>query len=206
MSKRKRHKAIEYKVNAPSSNEWALLIGKLMLNYSALELELGRWVVHLSERAVTNAELNKELSRGFTQKHKEVGKLARTRSPSDEWLGRVLDRLKRAKIVADVRDQVAHSPILISWNDSRELGNPDVVIIPPTPRQRRAGGKANLEHQELKGAVDEAVIVVQDLHNLLEQWRRVYKAGNIQLDQSTLTKWQRVRRIGLYFWLRLRGW
>lgn len=204
MSRRSRTRKIEYTINTPQVYEWAVQIGKLMINYSALEAEIDRWLIHLSERAYTDANITEEKSRGFQQKHKEVTKLARRRSPSDEWLEKALDRLQRAKVVAGVRDQVAHAPLFSLVKEPRNSG-PEGSRIPPTPRQRQAGRTAHLEYKGLQVAVDDAVLVVQDLSNLLQQWRNAYMAGNVPLDLATLTFLQRVRRIGIYWWLRVRG-
>lgn len=202
MSKRRRTSKFEHAVDTPPINDWALQIGKLMINYSALEAQIDRWVIHLSERAYTDANVTAERSRGFKQKHKEVTKLARGRSPSDEWLEKALDRLRRAKVIAGVRDQVAHAALYLLF-DGLANSTP-TARIPPSPRQRQAGSTSHLEYRGVQGAVDDAVLVVQDLGNLLEQWRNAYKAGNVQLDLSTLTLLQRVRRAGIYWWLRIR--
>lgn len=175
-----------------------------MINYSALEAQIDRWLIHLSERAYSDANVTEERSRGFQQKHKEVTKLARRRSPSDEWLGKTLDRLERAKVIAGVRDQVAHAPLFSLLNESHNRGL-ESSRIPPTPRQRQAGKMTHLEYKGLQAAVNDAVIVVQDLGNLLQQWRNAYKAGNVPLNLATLTLPQRIRRIGVYWWLRIRG-
>lgn len=204
MARRHRTRKIEYAVNIPQVYEWAVQIGKLMINYSALELEIDRWLIHLSERVYTDAHITKERSRGFQQKHKEVMKLARRRSPSDEWLGKAVERLKRAKEIADVRDQVAHAPLFSLLNEPHNRGL-ESSRIPPTPRQRQAGRVAHLEYKGLQTAVDDAVVVVQDLGNLLQQWRNAYKAGSVQLDPATLSFPRRIMRIGIHWWLRIRG-
>lgn len=203
MPRRNLTRRVEYTINTPPVYEWAVKIGKLMINYSALEAQIDRVLIHLSERAYSDANITEERSRVFQQKHEEVTKLARRRSPSDEWLAKALDRLHRAKVIVDVRDQVAHAPLFLLVNKPNNRGL-ESSRIPPS-RAKVKGRMAHLECKDLRVAVDDAVIVVQDLSNLLQQWRNAYKAGNVQLDLATLTFPQRIRRIGIYWWLRIRG-
>ena len=204
MRKRRRTRRIEYTINTPQVYKWSVQIGKLMINYSALEAEIDRWLVHLSERAYTDAAITKERSRGFQQRHKEVTKLAHRRSPSTEWHLKVSNRLQRAKAIAHVRDQVAHAPLYSLVHESRN-DSLSSSRIPPTPRQRQAGNVSHLDYKGLCIAVDEAVAVVPELSNLLHQWRNAYKAGNVPFNWKSLTYRQRLRRICTYWWLRLRG-
>src|SRR4051812_15471148 len=138
MRGKKRNRKMEFTVNAPHTYEWAVQIGKLMINYSALEFQIDRWLIHLSERAYTQANITKERSRGFQQKHKEITKLARQRAPSAEWLEKASQRLARAKAVASVRDQVAHAPLFELFGRSSS-GGLESTQIPPTPRQQQLG-------------------------------------------------------------------
>lgn len=206
MPPRKRNKKVQYKVNSPNADAWAMNIGKLMINYSALELELSRWIVHLTERVISDKALQTEMGRTFKEKHKELVKLSHLRSPSEEWRNLALTALQRTKSLAAIRNQVAHSPLLLGWYDTGEKGTPHYMGIPPTPRQRKDGVDQHLSFDELASAVNDTASVTQDLNNILERWRNAYKARNVQLDPSTLPWSIRIRRWFLLPYLKFRGY
>ncbi len=183
---------LSYQIDNPHTRPWALNIGLLIVNCSALEMELVAWLVQLSERVVTDAKLQKTISLGFTQKHRSVTRLVKERASSDTWRKDAEALWATALDVMATRNHVAHNPVMFGWH-GKERGRPDFVFVPVTgsARKRKA---AELNLKELASYVNQAASLVPKLELLRKSWCALRDEGKVPPLVKPLTILQRVQR------------
>jgi hypothetical protein len=115
-------------VNAPGADRWAFVVGALVLNFGALEFLTLVWISRLSPQT---ARLPVKLE--FTKRIHRVIRLIRSATlPSgaprkDE----IINAWKAVEKLAEVRNLIAHNPVVEGWHGDHSDGRPaDFICVP----------------------------------------------------------------------------
>ncbi|MGH9364195.1 MAG: hypothetical protein ACRD1B_02875, partial [Thermoanaerobaculia bacterium] len=116
----------KHAIDVPFSAAWVKRVGKLILNFGALEFETYLWLVQLSEAPDRIPEF---ATKRFATRVKEIMAFVESRAYSDDWKAEALkvwnDSLEHARF----RNRIAHSPLTFSWTKGVEEGEPDFIGV-----------------------------------------------------------------------------
>lgn len=165
---------IKHAVNSPHAVGWPTRIGKLMINFSALEFEGTLWLIQLTERPELASRIG-EMQ--FAQRVRAVMDQVDGRATGVAWRRGARKAWEESLGLARVRNQVAHNPITFAWSDPAQRGEPDFIGI-PSVRGKGSGGKgALLSAASIDHAIDRSAAIAQLLARLRLDWRSLRDNG-----------------------------
>ena len=152
-------------VNSPHTERWAAPLGKLVLNFAAIELHTYWWLAKLSgdrELAV------KALNWPFKQRVDRIVELLKA-SVLDNGQKLTCSNLwSEALELAKIRNAIVHNPLVFGWPSGNESGSPEVIGIPDLahlgPKPRISQPLAS--YAELNTRVDHAAAIARQLFDL----------------------------------------
>jgi hypothetical protein len=154
-------------VNSPYGQELVPLVGKLILNFGALEMQSHLWIDHLSKDDVlVDLALESQFSRRVELIHQFIDRedldLKVKERAHEAW--------RAASELSEVRNAVAHNPLIWGWHGAGK-GEPDYVGIPVIRKLKGAkDGKIPLiDADGLKRAVDEVVKIAKVIVQLFTE-------------------------------------
>lgn len=186
---------IKHVVNSLHTRTWDARIGKVIINFSALELESILWLVQLSEK---HQSIGRFVEMQFTSRTTQVMRHIEARSTSSRWRKDSLRAWNAAIKLAKIRNHIAHNPVMFAWKSSSEAGEPDFVGI---PSMRKAGfpaketllSKATVDH-----STNEMAALVLNLQALRSEWCNLRDKGLAPPTQPVETGWH-------HMWNRLKA-
>jgi hypothetical protein len=95
---------LKYAVDSPHLRGWAERIGRIIMNFSALEFESVHWLVVLTERHEDTSVFNAQT---FNAKAKEIEQCIEARGTDKVWRKKALRCWNEARVLASIRNQVA---------------------------------------------------------------------------------------------------
>lgn len=125
--RRMRTPATGFLVHQAEGQPFVEPVGKLMINFGGIELYSYIWIIELSRDEVL-LDLAVDLSFG-RRVELILHLIERERMPKG-WKANSTDLWNAAKKLAEVRNTIAHSPIVFSWRNPPYDRPPDVVGIP----------------------------------------------------------------------------
>lgn len=164
----------KYAVDSKHMSHWVERIGKLIVNFSALEMECIHWLVQLSEDATVLSSLGESQ---FKTRTAQVMQLVEARSIGSAWRREAIGSWNKALRLAELRNRVAHNPIVFAWKSAHEIGEPDFIGVPSLRRKGTPPKESLLSGPTIDAAVDETADLAQRLHRLRQQWCGVRDKG-----------------------------
>lgn len=153
-------KKISVAINHSETQAITLTIGKLIVNFGALEYETYLWLACLkgSINGIDDNELFKSRVDRLLKNLMQVSH-ARSNDAVKAWKG--------ALEIAKFRNQIVHNPIFFGWNNKDEVGEPDFLMVLDVKVGLKNGGKeAIVTHSEIKQQVDGIGTLVQELREI----------------------------------------
>jgi len=155
-----------YVSNDKDSKEWAGNIGKLLLNFGALEMQSYLWLEALSaeENEVINAS-----KKQFSWRLQRARKLIKKRKFESSVEMEMLKVWECSEKLASFRNQIAHNPLVFSYSKREPDGAPDNIGILSIRKSKNDKTPFNIVNlwslEKLKLAVD---AVSENVCNLTE--------------------------------------
>ena len=164
-------RSVRYSVDSTHTQTWLPEIGKLIVNFGAIEAHTYWWIAALSGDVSKAREV---LKKGilFARRVDMVEKLLK--SPKwDPIRTDAIEIWEKARDLSRIRNGIAHSPLVFHVPENGETA--DWVGIPDFGRLRKVESESQsiINSQELKEAINEAATTAQDLWGLLEQIDRI---------------------------------
>lgn len=168
---------IKYKENSPLLSGWAENVGKLILNFSAIELESYQWLVQMSEELKS---IHKFIKKSFSFRVFEIEKYIEERSFTEQWKISAVQKWNAVRELSLLRNRVAHNPIFFSWSDSEQRGEPDYlgVIDMKKREQNKQGEDELLSKSRIQMASNEIADLVAGLERLRKEWCSIRDQGS----------------------------
>lgn len=157
-----------FDINAKASEPFVAAVGKMMVNFGAIELLTYIWIDRLAKDPVV---LNLALGMPFSKRLDLIQQLIIREFPEGKAKNDALKSWKNAGKLSEFRNEIAHNPIVFSWQGTPKSINqpPDFIGIPNIKAIRNKGHKimpiASLKKLNL--AVDAIVEAAKNLHELL---------------------------------------
>lgn len=154
-----------FKLDDPSTQPWLVAIGKLMLNFGAIELLTYAWI----DRLGGDADAMKEAR--FSSRVARIEGLLSSITCTDETRSEVLDAWAAAGELAKFRNSMAHNPLVFGWRGRTEDGPPDFVGLPDFKSRPSevASVKTLIDLRGLEAAINDAARLAQGLEKLLDR-------------------------------------
>lgn len=182
---------LKHAINSPYTMQWDERVGKLILNFSVIELESIHWLVQLSEREF---EIGSIVEIPFASRVTQVMRHVDERKTNDKWRKRSLRGWNEALKLAHLRNQVAHNPIIFGWNQAPELGEPDVLGIPNIRARRTSKATWLLSIDQADKSIDSMVEIAKTLAELRTEWCVARDQGKVPPVKVQPPLWRRFRR------------
>ena len=157
-----------FKVNHSVTGPWFNAIGQLMLNFGALEFVTNYGIYQLAKD-----ELLHDISVGmpFTKRLKLLEQLIERQESPPLMKQQLKTSCKKMGKLSELRNAVAHNPLVFGWNDPEESGTPDFIGIPNVKKLKRSKARSvpltNL--RELNTAIKETASLAQFLEAKLDE-------------------------------------
>jgi hypothetical protein len=160
-----------YGVNPSGSDPWLTAIGKLVVNFGALEAQTYFWLAQLRG---TVPLPDADMKRLFGPRVDTILSLVPADPHASPHLTGVQDGWDKAKELSKFRNQIAHSPIVFGWKGP-ENGAPDFLKV----LDFKEGGSASgndpaIELTTIHQRIDEVATVTEKLFSL---YRLIWPSG-----------------------------
>lgn len=158
-----------FDINHDSGGPWAFGIGKLLINFGALEMLSYVWIERLGRNQILY-ELAIEMD--FSHRIQVIQTLIAASSLSKDLKERIRTTWDKVSRVSATRNAFAHNPLVLGWRNRPAEGSPDYVGIPVL---RKSSGKGRKivpiveDISKLDAIVDEVVMLAQKLDHLLRE-------------------------------------
>lgn len=114
---------IKYARNPRFVDRWAPAIGKLILDFGLLEFESYLWLLQMSDEPQVFPELR------FGKRISRIEALIERRTFDQRWMAAASESWKKARDLAELRNSLAHSPLMFGWESAAEEGDPDWIGV-----------------------------------------------------------------------------
>jgi hypothetical protein len=125
---------IKHAIDPEETEPWLAPIGKLVINFGALELETYFWIDVLSE----GTEINWALKQLFKPRAKKILQLLPDKINDATLRSEVADAWKEALRIAKFRNSILHSPLVFGYSTADESGPPDIICMPDVRQLRES--------------------------------------------------------------------
>ncbi len=166
----RRRGATDFELNPRHLGPWIDAIGKFILNFGGLELQTHLWIdVMAKDDALPTVAVDMLFSRRIQLivdlVQREDLPQALKRSAISTW--------KRASKLSELRNTLAHNPIIWGWRGPKKNRPPDYIGIPNIKHLKRDPKHVPYKRlPDVRKGVDEIVDVVRKLEQFLTEVRR----------------------------------
>lgn len=181
----------KHAINSPHTQQWVERVGKLILNFSAIELESIHWFIQLAEREF---EIKSIVEIPFAPRVTQVMRHVDERKTNDRWRKQSLRRWNEALKLAHLRNQVAHNPIIFGWSQVPEVGEPNVLGIPNVRARRASNAEWLLSTEHADKSINFMVEIAKTLAELRIEWCAARDQGKVPPVRATPSLWYKFRR------------
>lgn len=181
----------KHAINSRYAQPWVERVGKLILNFSAIEMESIHWFVQLAEREF---EIKLIVEIPFASRVTQVMRHINDRKMNDKWRNRSLRGWNEALKLAHIRNQVAHNPIIFGWSQAPEVGTPNALGIPNIRARRTSKAKWLLSTEHADKSIDSMVEIAETLAELRVEWCAARDQGKVPPVKAAPPLWYRFRR------------
>jgi hypothetical protein len=181
----------KHAINPSYTQPWVERVGKLILNFSVIELESIHWFVQMSEREF---EIQSIVEIPFASRVTQVMKHIEARKTNDKWRKQSLRKWNEALKLAHLRNQVAHNPIIFGWSNLPETGEPNVLGIPNMRARRTSKAKWLISTDHADKSINSMVEISKTLAELRIEWCTARDQGKVPPVKTSPPLWCRLRR------------
>ena len=157
----------KHSINPEHTQHWFERVGKIVLNFSAIEMESIFWFVHLSEREF---EIKKIAESSFTSRVTQIINHVDERTIGVKWRKKSLRAWNEALKLAHLRNQVAHNPIIFGWSIASEVGVPNLLGIPNLKARNSKNAQWLLSTEKADKSINSMASIAQTLAELRIEW------------------------------------
>jgi hypothetical protein len=162
-----KHRFRGFELNPAPTKPLADAIGGFLVNFGVLEMQADAWLHSLSTDSLAAEELHKlNLSRRLQAvlRFLDVGRLAESISARPRMLWR------EALMLAELRNQVAHNPIVFGWRGEDHSKPPDFMgVVDKRKNVKRPPNSPNIiTLSELTAAQNRSAEIAQELLSIAE--------------------------------------
>lgn len=160
---------IKYAIDDPFIKPWATRIGQFILNFAGLEFESYFWLLQMSEQPERIPEFTKQ---PYAPRVKTIMKLIKNRSFSEQWKLDAFAGWSDALKLAQLRNRIAHNPLMFAWDSEAEEGEPDFIGVVDIKAGKKPGdtGDPFLSKADVSNAINRINSLVSNLASLREDW------------------------------------
>jgi hypothetical protein len=180
---------LKYAVDSPHTRGWPERIGRIIMNFSALEQESVHWLVQLTER---HEDAGGFFVQTFNTRTVEIERCIEVRGTNKVWRRKALRSWNDARRLAAIRNQVAHNPLAYGWKDSAERDEPDFVYVVSMRGAGRRKRTEMLGRHEADKAGNELAALAQRLAALRSEWCTQRDQGLVPPATEPKGRWHRV--------------
>lgn len=177
-------------VNLPHMKPWAERVGKVILNFSAIELESIQWTIQMQDAI---GSVKKIANIPFAKRVNTLMDYVQHRSASVRWRKASLRAWNSALQLAKIRNQISHNPLIFGWHDPSEPGEPDMIGIPGIRGRKTHSGEVLLSPKTVTSAIDEMTTVSLELERLRHEWCALRDQGKVPQLPLPKTRLARLR-------------
>jgi hypothetical protein len=112
--------------NDPALAPWIDAIGKLIVNFTSIELVTYVWIDKLGDPTLHHSSLG----RPFARRVDTICELIRRSSAPDSVKANAESMWAKAKAISEFRNNVVHNPVACTWRTRPASGPPDFIAIP----------------------------------------------------------------------------
>jgi hypothetical protein len=178
-------------INSVHTCPWVERVGKLILNFSVIELESIHWFVQLSEREF---EIKAIIEIPFASRVTQVMRHIDERKTGSQWRKRSLRTWNEALKLAHLRNQVAHNPVIFGWSKTPEVGEPNILGIPSVRARSSSKAKWLLSTDHADKSIDSMVVIAKTLAELRIEWCAARDQGKVPPVKVQPRLWYRLKR------------
>jgi len=125
-------------INSPHTEPWLAPIGRLVVNFGALELHSYLWLALLSdENQSEETPIDWGLGQFFKQRVDRILLLLPQKLSDIQLVSDATDGWNEALSIAQFRNAVLHSPLVFAYSSPDENGCPDVIGLPDVRQLRK---------------------------------------------------------------------
>lgn len=154
-------------INHPSALVWAESIGKLILNFGALELLTYLWIAYLTDKNDIVLDLSSEMP--LNRRIQLILELLRRINLEETKHNKISLAWKRAQPLLELRNAVAHNPIVFGWAEQPSNVEPDFIGI---PNLKKRSLDVAVDRVKLKASIDAVAKLAQELRVYLDELSR----------------------------------
>lgn len=160
---------VKYAIEPPFIKPWATRIGKLIINFADLEFESYLWLIQMSEKPERIQEFTKLK---YASRVKKITKFAEDLAFSEQWRVAALAGWSDSLELAKLRNRIAHNPLLFTWTNEDEKGEPDFigVVDIKSGKQPRGTEGPLLSKADIAKAINQIGSLVSHLASLRKDW------------------------------------
>lgn len=155
--------SVQTSLNHPVAEALSTAVGKLIVNFGAVEYETYVWLACL-QGSIENLPV------GQFFKLRVDSLLAKLNQLEHQDKGTAIALWKDAKIIAQFRNRIAHNPVFFSWSNPSEVGPPDFLTVLDMKGGFQEGyAKAMVSLAEINQHVNRTACLAQQLKALRAQ-------------------------------------
>ena len=157
-------KPIELVLDQSVSKQWVDLIGRLILDFGAIELLTYKWIHGLKkDERLLFESLDMTLKSRIDLIKKFISSLTIDKNLKDK----VKAKWNKVKEISKLRNIIAHNPLIFVWK-GKEEGPPDAIGIPKLRQLKKSSITQAISLIELQDSIDELARIVKELHQDLD--------------------------------------
>lgn len=182
---------IKQSIDSVHTKPWIERVGKIIINFSAIEMESIIWFVHLSEREL---EIKAIVDMPFASRITQLMRHIDDREIGVRWRKHSLRNWNETLKLAHLRNQVAHNPISFGWSNSLEVGAPNILGIPSLRARNSAKAQWLLSVDKADESINEMVAIAKSLEVLRVEWCAKRDQGKVPPVKVQPSLWYKIRR------------
>ena len=159
---------ILFDINSPFVSPWIDRIGKVILNFSAIEFESYLWLIQMTEQPELIPEFTEKLN--LSNRIQKIIKLIKKKSYQKNWESDSIELWNEVSELSNLRNRVAHNPLMFYWKNEKGNREPDFIGIVNIKKNKSTETEPLLSKEEMGNLINRIVAVYTKLNSLLEQW------------------------------------
>jgi hypothetical protein len=168
---------IRYSVDSEQLKPWVIRVGKLMVNFSALEMESVLWLVQLTEEPSRVSEFG---ALSYKARINLLLEIAESRSCGQAWKKAMARSWNQTFALAHTRNQIAHNPVVFDRTIYPDSGPSNLMGVPNIRGAKSRRRKSDiLSLQDVYAAINATTAVTQVLFELRHEWCAARDRGNV---------------------------
>lgn len=151
---------IKAAVNSPHTSAWVAPIGKLVLNFAAIEMHTYLWI---GDFAKDDKLISRVVDWPFKRRVDHLLPLLKAQIKGAGLRDECVGTWNRTLDIAMTRNALVHNPIVFGWTGEEGKGPPDIIGIP------------DVGHLSTKPKLSKRIATVEDINSFVNETARLGK-------------------------------